>query len=72
MDEIVRIINNKTGFLFFYEIGQFMSSMAPIMLTFPAERGVFLKEENAKLYRVSSYFTGSKKIFIFFLNFFFL
>ncbi len=34
--------------------------MNPVILTFPAERGVFLKEENAKLYKTSSYFTGSK------------
>ena len=61
---------NKAGFLFFNSISQFMASMNPVILTFPAERGVFLKEENAKLYRTSSYFTGS--IIIFFIFFFFL
>jgi len=35
-----------------------MSAMNPVVLTFPAERAVFLKEENAKLYRTSSYFFG--------------
>ena len=59
MDEIIAQINNKAGFLFFYEVGQFIHSLAPVTLTFPAERAVFLKEENSKLYRTSSYFTGS-------------
>jgi len=35
-----------------------MSALNPVMLTFPSERAVFLKEENAKLYRISSYFFG--------------
>jgi len=35
-----------------------MSALAPVVLTFPKERAVFLKEENSKLYTISSYFTG--------------
>jgi len=39
-----------------------MSAMNPVILTFPAERAVFLKEENAKLYRTTSYFFGRTMI----------
>ena len=35
-----------------------MSSMTPIILTFPGERVVFLKESNMKMYGVTSYFLG--------------
>ena len=35
-----------------------MSSMSPIILTFPSERVVFLKESNMKMYGVTSYFIG--------------
>ena len=51
---------NKAGFLYFHSVVIFMSAILPLVLTFPSERGVFLKEENSKLYRTSSYFIGSK------------
>lgn len=35
-----------------------MTSMMPMVLTFPEERAVFLKEENGKYYSISSYFFG--------------
>lgn len=35
-----------------------MTSMFPMVLTFPNERAVFLKEENGKYYSISSYFLG--------------
>lgn len=49
---------DKNGFLFTFAVSNFMASLNPTILTFPSERAVFLKEENAKLYRVSSYFLG--------------
>jgi hypothetical protein len=36
----------------------FMMTLNPCILTFPAERAVFLREENAKLYTVGPYFLG--------------
>ena len=53
---------NKVGFLFFNSVIQFLTAMNPVVLTFPAERGVFLKEESSKLYRTFSYFIGSNKL----------
>lgn len=35
-----------------------MMAMMPTILTFPDERGVFLKEENGKFYKTSSYYFG--------------
>jgi ABC-type multidrug transport system permease subunit len=64
-----RAIWDKNGFLFFNSISLFMSSMNPVILTFPAERGVFLKEENAKLYKAVNYFIGRTLIEIPFLIF---
>jgi hypothetical protein len=40
----------------------FMASLNPTILTFPAERAVFLKEENSKLYRTFSYFMGKTSL----------
>ena len=54
----MRAIWNKNGFLFFINIATFMNSMTPIVLTFPSERVVFLKESNMKMYGVTSYFLG--------------
>lgn len=49
-------INNRFGALFFIALNQFQMSMQSSILTFPSERAVFLKEENSKMYGVSSYF----------------
>ena len=46
------------GFYFFISVAAFMLSMLPVILTFPIERSVFLKEENSKLYTVKAYFIG--------------
>lgn len=35
-----------------------MVSIMPMVLTFPEERAVFLKEENGKYYSITSYFIG--------------
>lgn len=49
---------DKLGFLFFFVISTFMTSLNPCILTFPSERAVFLREENVKMYSVASYFFG--------------
>jgi len=36
----------------------FMMTLNPCILTFPSQRAVFLREENAKLYTVGPYFVG--------------
>lgn len=48
--------NSKNGALFFLSISNFMSSMSPVILTFPLEKSVFLKEQGNKMYSVFSYF----------------
>jgi ABC-type multidrug transport system permease subunit len=45
-----------TGFFFFMSINIMMMALVPVELIFPLEREVFLKEEGAKLYSVTSYF----------------
>ena len=35
-----------------------MSNLNPVIITFGIERGVFLKEENAKMYTTWTYFIG--------------
>eukprot|EP01016_Furgasonia_blochmanni_P019458 TRINITY_DN2181_c0_g1_i1.p1 TRINITY_DN2181_c0_g1~~TRINITY_DN2181_c0_g1_i1.p1 ORF type:complete len:538 (-),score=104.36 TRINITY_DN2181_c0_g1_i1:84-1697(-) len=49
---------NKLGALFFICVASFMDALGSTSLTFPKEREVFLREENSKLYRVTSYFCG--------------
>ncbi len=39
-----------------YCIGMFMMSLNPVILTFPIERLVFLREENSKMYNVTAYY----------------
>lgn len=39
-----------------------MAAMNPVMVTFPAERAVFLREENSKLYSTSAYFLGKSSV----------
>jgi len=34
----------------------FMMALNPVILTFPIERAVFLREENSKFYNVTAYF----------------
>lgn len=50
--------NNYTGFFFFESIAVIMLALLPMVLTFPPERAVFLKEENGKYYSIFSYFVG--------------
>lgn len=56
-EDMVRI-QDRNGSLFLCTVAMFNLSMLPSIITFPAEKAVFLKEENSKLYSVSSYFFG--------------
>ena len=51
-----------TGFLFFMTISALMSTLSPITLTFPNERDVFFKEQDAKMYNVVQYFIAKNVI----------
>jgi len=53
-----QVIFDINGCLFFFSIACFMSSSMTVVLTFPAERAVFLREYSANMYSVSSYFFG--------------
>lgn len=55
-NERSKSFNSKNGALFFLAISNFMSAMSPVMLTFPLEKTVFLKEQGNKMYSVVSYF----------------
>ena len=44
------------GFLFSLAIGFQLSTIAPIILTFPLERDVFYKERDSKMYSTLQYF----------------
>lgn len=39
-----------------------MMALNPVMIQFPAERDVFLREENAKLYTIGAYFLGKSTV----------
>lgn len=39
-----------------------MMALNPVMIQFPAERDVFLREENAKLYTLTAYFLGKSTV----------
>ena len=45
-----------TGFFFFNSASTVLGDLAPIGLTFPTDRKVFLKEQSAKLYSTLPYF----------------
>lgn len=47
---------SKNGALFFLGVAGFFASMSPVILTFPLEKAVFLKEHGNKMYSVFSYF----------------
>ena len=51
-------IYDITGGLFFICINMFLVSIAGLVLTFPAERTLFLKEYGSHLYTCGSYFMG--------------
>ncbi|CAD8191656.1 unnamed protein product [Paramecium pentaurelia] len=58
---------STTGGLFFLVMSSFMQALNAVIVQFPAERDVFLREENSKLYSTLAYFTGKSSIEIPFL-----
>ena len=44
-----------------------MGSINPVIIQFPAEREVFLREENSKLYGAGAYFLGKSTVEVPFL-----
>jgi hypothetical protein len=51
-----------SGFFCFLSINCVFIALTPIALLFPQDRTVFLKEENAKLYGVVSYFMSKNTV----------
>lgn len=54
----VTALFNKAGSLFFIAMSQFMMNLSGVMVTFPLEREVFLKEEGSRLYSCAAYFVS--------------
>ena len=61
------VVNNKIGVILFViklkllfnlVMSNLMSNLNPVIITFGIERGVFLKEENARMYTTWTYFIG--------------
>ena len=59
--------SSTVGVLFFLVMSSFMGALNPVMIQFPAEREVFLREENSKLYSTAAYFTGKSSVEVPFL-----
>jgi ABC-type multidrug transport system permease subunit len=55
-------IFNRVGCLFFLGVNQFMTTMFPVILTFPEERALFLKESGSRMYGAVPYFFGKTLI----------
>lgn len=45
-----------SGFMFFAIMSSFMTSASPVVMNFPAERQILLKEEGSKMYSLGAYF----------------
>ena len=58
------------GCLTFFSLIIFMSNCSSVVLTFPAERAVFLREYSANMYSVSAYFFGRSSTEVPFVVFF--
>ena len=48
--------NDRVGFLFFFSVNHFLSIIFGAILVFPQERPTFLRENQGKLYGVSTYY----------------
>jgi ABC-type multidrug transport system ATPase subunit/ABC-type multidrug transport system permease subunit len=49
-------IQNRNGLFFMLNVGLFMSGMVQVVLTFPLQRAVFLKEQSCGMYGSYTYF----------------
>ncbi|EAR86435.1 ABC-2 family transporter protein (macronuclear) [Tetrahymena thermophila SB210] len=57
-----RVVNDYNGAIFFLIQTTHMNTLFPIVLSLPLEKGVYLKEENAKLYSATAYFLAKMAI----------
>lgn len=57
-----RTFQDRNGSIFFFIIGMVMTNLMPVILTFPVERGVFLREYSSNMYGVIPYFLGRSLI----------
>lgn len=55
-------ILNKSGFFFFFTVNNFMTTLFDAVLTFPLERGVFIREYSSKLYGVVPYYLSKNLV----------
>lgn len=53
-----KVIYNLNGSLFFYSIMIFMTTCMSVVLSFPSERAVFLREQSSNMYSVTAYYLG--------------
>ncbi|CAD8171416.1 unnamed protein product [Paramecium pentaurelia] len=60
--DLSKYLNNMRGACFVCGTSAIFSALGPLLMLFPIERNIFLKEENSKMYRVSSYFLS--KVFL--------
>ncbi|CAD8133308.1 unnamed protein product [Paramecium pentaurelia] len=54
--DVTKFLQNMNGACFMGGTGAFFSALHPMMMLFPVERDIFLKEENTKLYKIFPYF----------------
>ena len=57
-----RNLQSTSGTIFFMTVAGIMGALNPVMIQFPAERAVFLREENSKLYTTFAYFLGKSSM----------
>ncbi|KAJ3177981.1 ATP-binding cassette sub- G member 2 [Gaertneriomyces sp. JEL0708] len=58
LDNDQRGVQNRIGILFLWPINQFFITIQPIVLTFPIERAIMLRERSAGSYRVSTFYVS--------------
>lgn len=58
LEKDVTSIQNRTGVLFFFTLNTIFNSIQGVILVFPDERGVFLRENASGMYNVLSYYLG--------------
>eukprot|EP00733_Pompholyxophrys_punicea_P001147 Pompholyxophrys_punicea_v1_NODE_506_length_1821_cov_8.150623.p1 type:complete len:441 gc:universal NODE_506_length_1821_cov_8.150623:390-1712(+) len=58
LDNNQRSIQDRTGAIFFLLTSCVMSSLQPVILTFPNERMLFMREYDNNMYSVVSYYSG--------------
>ncbi|KCV72529.1 hypothetical protein H696_00121 [Fonticula alba] len=51
-------LQNRTGFLFALVTGLIINGILPVVLMFPLERAVFLREQMSRTYRIWTYFSS--------------